>query len=106
MKKEMNLDDKYFKLIKSGEKTVEIRLYDVKRRSLKVGDIITFNNRNTKEKTDVLIVALNKYNSFKELASNYDINALGIDDIEEVYKYYTKEEEEKYHVLAIELRRI
>ena len=40
----MTLKQPYFDLIKAGKKTVELRLYDEKRRQIKVGDEITFQN--------------------------------------------------------------
>ena len=56
MIKEMNLLDEYFKAVKSKKKIVEIRLYDVKRKNLKVNDIIRFNNRLTNEKIDCKVI--------------------------------------------------
>ena len=41
----MNLNNEPFELIKSGSKTIELRLNDEKRRLLNVGDEILFNNR-------------------------------------------------------------
>ena len=51
----MHLDNYYFEKIKAGTKTIEVRLNDEKRRELKVGDIITFDNRKTNEKLDVRV---------------------------------------------------
>ena len=39
---EMNLQPKYFDFIKDGTKRIELRLYDEKRRSIQLGDIIEF----------------------------------------------------------------
>ncbi len=39
---EMHLADEPFEKIKSGEKTVEIRLYDEKRKAIKIGNGIVF----------------------------------------------------------------
>ena len=40
----MKLNPKPYKMIKDGQKTVEMRLYDEKRQAISVGDIITFQN--------------------------------------------------------------
>ena len=39
---EMSLQPKYFDFIKDGTKRIELRLYDEKRRSIQLGDIIEF----------------------------------------------------------------
>lgn len=38
----MNLQPKYFDFIKDGTKRIELRLYDEKRQSIQLGDIIEF----------------------------------------------------------------
>ena len=109
MKHEMNLNDEQFKKIKEGTKTVELRLYDVKRKALNVGDTIEFNNRATNEKIDVLVIGLKTYPNFEELYKNYEGISMGYekDDIknpEDMYKYYSKDEIKKYGTLAIEMK--
>ena len=47
MKHNMNLNNRPFKSIKEGTKTIELRLNDEKRSLLKVGDEIEFTNRDT-----------------------------------------------------------
>ena len=42
MKHTMKLNDAPYDMIKSGQKTVELRLYDEKRRMISVGDEIEF----------------------------------------------------------------
>ena len=37
----MRLRDKVFALVKNGSKTIELRLYDEKRKLVKVGDLLT-----------------------------------------------------------------
>lgn len=39
---EMKLQPKYFNYILNGTKRIELRLYDEKRQTIKVGDIIKF----------------------------------------------------------------
>ena len=46
----MKLNPKPYKMIKDGQKTVEMRLYDEKGQAISVGDIIKFQNtENTEE---------------------------------------------------------
>ena len=40
----MNLNPSPFKMIREGNKTIELRLYDEKRKKLSIGDTITFIN--------------------------------------------------------------
>ena len=110
MKHNMNLNNRPFKSIKEGTKTIELRLNDEKRSLLKVGDEIEFTNRDTNEKLSVDIINLHKYPSFEELYKHFDKVEMGYnkDDIAEtkdMEAYYSKEEQDKYGVLGIEIRK-
>lgn len=97
MIKEMNLLDEYFKAVKSKKKIVEVRLYDVKRKNLKVNDIIRFNNRLTNEKIDCKVLKLIKYDNLEELLKNGDVS----NSKEEILNIYSLDEINKYGLLAI-----
>lgn len=97
MIKEMNLLDEYFKAVKSKKKIVEVRLYDVKRKNLKVNDIIRFNNRLTNEKIDCRVLKLIKYDNLEELLKNNDVS----NSKEEILNIYSLDEINKYGLLAI-----
>ena len=97
MIKEMNLLDEYFKEVKNRKKTVEVRLYDVKRKSIKVNDIIRFNNRLTNEKIDCKVIKLIKYDNLEELLKNSDVS----NSKEEILNIYSLDEINKYGLLAI-----
>lgn len=110
MKHNMSLNNRPFKSIKEGTKTIELRLNDEKRSLLKVGDEIEFTNRDTNEKLSVDIISLHKYPSFEELYKHFDKVEMGYnkDDIAEpkdMEAYYSKEEQDKYGVLGIEIRK-
>ena len=110
MKHNMNLNNRPFESIKEGTKTIELRLNDEKRSLLKVGDEIEFTNRDTNEKLSVDIINLHKYPSFEELYKHFDKVEMGYnkDDIAEpkdMEAYYSKEEQDKYGVLGIEIRK-
>ena len=64
----MKLKNEPFQKIKSGQKTVELRLFDNKRRQLDIGDDIIFTNlSNADERLAVRVKALYRYASFEEL---------------------------------------
>ena len=111
MKHEMRLNQNPFNKIKNGSKTIEIRLYDEKRRLIKVGDIIEFTSRETNEKLSVQVVKLHLFNNFEELYNKFDKILLGYAENEEASSkdmsiYYSKEEQDKYGVVGIEIKLI
>ena len=111
MKHEMKLNDGPFKNIKNGTKTIELRLNDEKRQLLKIKDLIEFTNRGTLEQMLVEIKNLYHYPSFEELYKHFDKVAMGYKEDEEanpkdMEEYYSKEEQEKYGVLGIEIKKV
>ena len=111
MKHQMRLNDDPFIKIKSGVKTIEMRLYDEKRRLIKEMDIIEFINRNTDEKIVVQVIKLHIFNNFEELYKHFDKIKLGYDknDIatpSDMNIYYSDEEQKKYGVVGIEIKLI
>lgn len=110
MTHKMNLNPEPFLMIKSGEKTIELRLNDEKRRRIKSGDLIEFQNTDTGEKLKCKVVEIYKYNSFRELYKSLPLIKCGytekdIDTAkpEDMDFYYSPERQEKYGVLGIEL---
>ena len=104
----MKLQNVPFELIKNGNKTIELRLNDDKRKLVKENDIIEFTNVLTGEKLEVKVLKLHRYNSFKELYKHFDKVSLGYKFNEQanpsdMEKYYSKEEQEKYGVIGIEI---
>ena len=111
MKHEMKLNNGPFKNIKNGTKTIELRLNDEKRQLLKIKDLIEFTNRETLEQLLVEIENLYHYPSFEELYKHFDRVAMGYKEDEEanpkdMEEYYSKEEQEKYGVLGIEIKKV
>lgn len=109
MKFNMNLNNTPFNLIKDGIKTIELRLNDTKRSQLKEKDLIEFTNRKTLESILVEVVGLHKYKSFEELYQYFDKTSIGysnddIADPKDMEKYYSKEEQLQYGVVAIEIK--
>ena len=111
MKHKMRLQLEPFNQIKKGNKTIELRLYDEKRKKLSIGDKIIFTLIDNKERELTCeITNLYIFSSFKEVYENLPIVSLGYDQsntAEAHYRdmevYYSKEAIEKYGVIAIEI---
>ncbi|MCL2851123.1 MAG: hypothetical protein FWE01_02050 [Firmicutes bacterium] len=106
MKHLMHLTNNSFARIKNGEKTVELRLFDEKRKKVKVRDIICFYNETESEKLFARVTGFMRYSSFAELFSRTDKKRLGYRDNEtpdpqHLRKFYTAEDEKKYGVIGI-----
>lgn len=106
----MKLDPSPFSMIKSGEKTIELRLYDEKRRQINEGDKIVFKNSETGELLSKKVVGLYRFKSFEELYSTLPLLRCGYtkENVDkavasDMQKYYTEEDETKYGVVGIEL---
>ena len=105
----MNLQNSPFELIKKGDKTIEMRLNDEKRRLVKVGDVIQFKNIVSDETINCNVINLYNYNTFNELYENHDKKSIGYLDNEvanpdDMLEYYSLEKINKYKVLAIEVK--
>lgn len=104
----IHLDEDIFNVVKNGTKTVEVRLYDEKRKNIKVGDKLTFLKRPLDLETiDVVVTKLEVFDSFNSLVDKYDMKDIYLENAsrEEYLKlmerFYSKEDEMKYGVLAI-----
>lgn len=109
---EMRLADEPFEKMQRGEKTVEIRLYDEKRQKIEVGDAITFYKGESRDEwISATVVGLHRFASFKELFRSDLFPKTGCGDstpdeaAENMYRYYTREQEKQWGVLAIEIRK-
>lgn len=109
----IHLDSDVFDIVLNGTKTVEARVNDEKRRSLKVGDKLVFIRRpDDVDKIEAQVTKLKYYSNFEEMVKEYDISKLYIkgytekDFIELLKRFYSIEEQEKYGVVAIEFRKI
>jgi len=107
----MKLQPFPFGKIKEGKKIIEVRLYDEKRRDIKIGDIIEF--KREPEQTETVkteVIGLLNYKTFTDLANDFPASYFGHPDKEDllksIYTFYTKEQEEKYTVLGIKIKLI
>ena len=102
----MNLNPLPFETVKSGKKTVEMRLNDERRRYIDKGDFILFVNTETKEELFVNFEARYEYHDFYELYANHDKQTIGyseddVADPADMLEYYTEEKIKEHGVLAI-----
>ena len=107
----MKVQTKYYNLLKSGSKTIELRLWDEKRQKIQVGDQITFSDLSNSDDTFVAQVqALHHANSFDELCDIIQPKQAGFATKEELInclqEFYTPESQTKYGVVGIEIKRI
>ncbi len=109
MEFKMHLREKPFFMIKSGQKDIEMRLYDEKRQKIKIGDTIEFSNEETGQVITTEVVALHVFDNFEKLYSQFDKTRLGYmtnEDAkpEDMSQYYSVPEINKYGVVGIEVQ--
>ncbi len=107
----MKLNAEPFEKIKSGNKTVELRLYDEKRRKLDIGDkIILTNNDDPGQEISVIVRSLHRYATFKDLFEDISQERCGFDSTyspetaaEGMSEYYSDDQIQRYGVIGIEI---
>ena len=103
----MELQNAYYNYMLKGTKRIELRLYDEKRKNIKIGDIITITNAQKNEEFEVKVVGLLQYSSFKEMFNDFDIEILADKSMtkeelmNELEKFYPIEKQKQYNVLGI-----
>ena len=109
----MKLNPAPFEMIKSGQKTIELRLFDEKRQLVKVGDRIVFTNTVTAATVNTEVVKLYRFDSFEALFRSLPLLKCGytsemLDEASsaDMVKYYSVENQERYGVLGIEINLI
>lgn len=100
---EMRLDPDIFEQIENGNKTIEYRLYDEKRRKIKVGDKIEFKKRpDFKEIILVQVTEIFTEKTFENLFRKFYSDE---DKIKEsasyMNRFYSSEKVDEYGVIAI-----
>ena len=102
----MKLNERPFEQIKNGTKTIEFRLYDEKRKKIKIGDQIEFSKLPAlNEKLLVNVIELYKDNTFEDLFRKlYTDEEEIIRKTKSMKNYYSSEKEKEYGVLGIKIR--
>ena len=101
----MKLNESPFERIKNGTKTIEFRLYDEKRKKVKIGDKIEFSKLpDLQEKILVDVLDIYRDETFENLFKKIFTDE---DEIERktksMYQYYSKEQEKEYGVVGIKI---
>jgi ASC-1-like (ASCH) protein len=106
--KEINVSEPWFSLMKNKKKRIEGRLNKGVFSTLEKGEIIKFVNNNDSFKAKIKKIV--KYNTFEEYLSQEGLKRTlpKVLTIEEgcniYYKYYTREQEKEYKILAIYIK--
>lgn len=110
---EMKLQGEYYNYILNGTKRIEIRLYDEKRRKVKLGDTIKFlKEPNLNESFNAKVIGLLKYNTFEDMFKDFDISILADKSMTKnellnvLEKFYSKDKQQEYGVLGIRIELI
>lgn len=114
MKHKMKLQSHPFNMIRSGQKTYELRLYDEKRQLVQVNDEIEFSCLDGDVPSfTVKVIALHLFENFGELYAVLPLLKCGytketVNDAspEDMIQYYSAEEQTHYGVVGIEIELI
>ena len=106
----MSVRHKYFELIKSGAKDIELRAYDEKRKKMKTGDkFLLFDSENPDEYIICEILNMHVAPDFESLFKKIDIKRSGFKDINElmdtITKFISSEELAREQVVGMEIKR-
>ncbi len=109
----MNLDAQWFRKIAAGTKTIELRLFDEKRRQIQVGDTIVFTDMTSGETVRTLVRKLHRFSCFEELYANLPLVKCGYAAEEaaqarasDMEAYYSVEAQAHWGVVGIEIVRL
>lgn len=108
----MKLNPDPFHKIKDGIKTIELRLYDEKRKLISVGDSITFiNTDNEEDSICVDVKDIYIFDSFETLYKELPLLECGytkenVDkaSASDMEAYYSKEKQSQYGVVGIRVK--
>ena len=86
----MHLDQIYFDYISEGKKIYETRVYDDKRRKIKLLDIVNFYDRGSERNFKAMIVELSYFDNFEEAITEVGIEKVlpNAETLEEGVKLY------------------
>ncbi len=106
----MNLHSAPFAMIQNGQKTIELRLYDEKRRTIQPGDTIVFTNTENGSVLEAMVERLHLFDSFEALYRQLPLLQCGYtkDDVAnaspaDMDQYYSADRLQRYGVVGIEV---
>ncbi len=102
----MKLNESPFERMKSGTKTIEFRLFDEKRKAIRVGDKIEFSKLpDLQEKLLVDVVELYRENTFENLFRKLYTDEEEITrKTKAMHEIYSPEKEQQYGILGIKIK--
>lgn len=108
----MKLYQKHFDNIKKGLKSIEVRLFDEKRKNIELGDKITFVNLpDLNERVETKVVGISRFKSFRDLYSSFNPKKFAhpeeITVEEQILRerdIYSEEKEKKFGVIGIHIK--
>ena len=105
----MKVQEKYYNLLKSGIKTIELRLYDEKQKKIKKGDNLLFENlENPKDTFIGTVINLHLAPDFKDLTKKIPIQKTGFKNAAELINtmeiFYPLEKQKEIGVFGIEIK--
>ena len=111
MKHTLHLKSSPFEKIQNKTKTIELRLYDEKRKQIQVGDIIEFIQLdNPNHRLEAKVTGLYVFDSFEQLYKSlpltecgYTIDTVKDADPKDMEAYYPKEKQKQYGVVGIQI---
>lgn len=107
----MSVRHKYFELIKSGQKDIELRAYDEKRQKVKIGDkFLLFDAENPDQYIICEVLNMHIAPDFESLFKKIDIKRSGFNNLDELMDIITKfipaEELAREQVVGMEIKPI
>ncbi len=107
---QMKLTKTPFEKIESGQKVIESRLFDEKRRQINIGDRIEFmQTDDPNQKVVTKVKALYRYQLFSDLFSDFSPKCFGGESkeslLQEIRQFYSLEEENKFGVVGIKIEK-
>ncbi len=107
---QMKLHAAPFEAIKSGKKTIELRLWDEKRQKIKRGDTVLFTNTENGEQLRATVLHLHRFDSFETLYAvlpllkcGYTEETISAAQPSDMEQYYSADDIETYGVVEIEI---
>ena len=110
MNYEMKLQPEFYYYILHGTKRIEIRLFDEKRKLIKIGDTIKFlKEPELNESFCAKVIELLRYETLEDLLNDFDISVLADKSMTKekltkiIEQFYTKEKQAQYGILGIRI---
>lgn len=102
----------YFSFVKNGQKTIEGRLKKEQYRFIEPGDHIVIHNEKETDSVEVIVADIRFYDSIREMLKREPLEKV-LPDVKtvkqgiEIYnRFYTEEQQQKFDVVAIEIKRV